>query len=165
MDGLWLETLNRICKIALDKLITRNCWPHKLLHHQNGNLSVFLSLGHFELLGNTAYFLPFTQEVLWTNNENPALYSCLNFAIVCSVYLSAWHHQSARARSNVLLDTVQLWLPDHIKTLREEAASICKAIEGHFALCVLTILLYGARQISLYSQTCLFNQKNILTLS
>lgn len=96
-------------------LITGNCRPRGRGHHRNGNLSALPSLGHFKLLGNTAYFLPSTQEVLWANNDSPALYSCLNLAIVCPPgYLSAWHHQSAR--SNVFLDTVQLWLPDGKKT-------------------------------------------------
>ena len=74
----------------------------------------------------------------------------LNFAIVCpSVYLSAWHHRSAR--SNVFLDTVQLWLPDDIKTQWVEKGCICKSIEGRFALRSLAMLLYAAKLISLYS--------------
>lgn len=80
----------------------------QLMCHQNGNLSVFLSLGHFELLGNTACFLPSTQEVLCENNEYPALYSSLKFTIVChSVYLSAWHHQSERSHGFLFVDAVE----------------------------------------------------------
>lgn len=32
LNALWLQNWSRICKMALNKLITRNCWPRELVH-------------------------------------------------------------------------------------------------------------------------------------